>query len=232
MHTSDRTHVGRGAFALLAAGPMIVVGHALSTDIGNSGQRFVHEFGANRPLHAAGGLVTATAALLLSVGLWAAGRFFAHDGRRFAGVAATGAAAGAVGLAVGLGMVAMVMGALVGANPHLAVRAYNILNHGSLSSLPFLVAYLFTIGVLALSVSLLLAGGRWRLTGALLLVGTLVDFVSPSGGAATAALHVPQAIAFVLLGVNLVKSGRLTHKSASVTPAPLVEASPAPLAAS
>jgi hypothetical protein len=209
---------------------LIVLGHALSTDIGNSGQRFVNEFGANRPLHAAGGLITATAAALLSVGLWTAGRFFANSGRRFAGVAATGAAVGAVGLAIGLGMVAMVMGALVGANPHLAVRAYNILNHATLASLPFMVAYLFTIGVLALSVSLLLAGGGWRLTGALLLIGTMVDFVSPSGGVATAALHVPQAIAFALLGVSLVKAGGLTSRSAAA--AHLIEASPAAIAAS
>jgi hypothetical protein len=198
-----RTNHARGARALVAAGVLIVVGHALSVDIGDSAFRYVGDLVVNRPLHVAGGLITAAAALLLSVGLWAAAKEFGANGRRFSRAAAATASVGAAGMAMGLAMVIMVMGALTARDTHLAVRAYDILNHATLASLPFPLAYTFTLGVVALSVSLLVAGGRQRVIGALLLVGTLVDFVSPSGGVAMAALHIPQGLAFALLGLDL-----------------------------
>jgi hypothetical protein len=198
---------------------LIVIGHVLSVDMSGSGNRYVHALVANRPLHVSGGLITATAALLLSVGLWRTGRAFADSERRRTAAAARAASVGAGGMAMGLAMVAMVMGALAGADPHLAVRAYDILNHSFLASLPFLLAYLFTIGVLGLALSLIVAGAnRTRWLGILLLAGTMVDFVSPSGGAITAALHVPQALAFALLGTTVIRRGSLLrHSSAQET---------------
>jgi hypothetical protein len=194
----------RGGFALVLAGALIVLGHALSVDIGNSSHSYVSEFASDRPVHIAGGLITASAAVLLSVGLAATARGFAERGKTFARVTASVASLGAAGLAMGLAMVTLVMGALIGRDTHLAVRAYDILNHAALASLPFLLAYLFTLGGLALAVSMIIAGGRPRVIGVLLLAGTLVDFFSPSGGVVTAALHIPQAIAFALLGLSLV----------------------------
>lgn len=207
MKPLQRTARGRGALALIAGGALIVVGHALSVDMGSSAHRYVTDLAHHRPLHVAGGLVTATAALLLSIGLRATARSLSARGRRFGAVVATAASIGAVGMALGLAMVAMVMGTLVGGDRRLAVDAYHVLNHATLASLPFLVAYLFTLGVLALAASLLLAGGRQRWIGLALLVGTAIDFVSPSGGALTAALHVPQAVAFALLGAELARGG-------------------------
>src|SRR5262249_3074762 len=152
-------------------------------------QRFVNSLAVNRPLHIAGGLITATAALLLCVGLPAAPDVLGRRSNRVVRGAAIAASAGAAGIAVGLAMVAVVMGTLVGKDTHLAVRVYDILNHATLASLPFLLAYLFTLGVLTLSVSLIVLGsGKRRGLGALLLVGTMVDFFSPSGGTTTAAL--------------------------------------------
>jgi hypothetical protein len=197
------------ASALIAAGALIVVGHAMSVDMGDSGARYVHELVADRPLHVAGGLVTAVAALLLSVGLIATPKLFDAGRGRIARVAASCASVGAAGMAMGLAMVVMVMGTLAGKDTSLAVRAYEVLNHGTLSSLPFLVAYLFTLGTLALAVLLISAGARLRLIGVLVLVGTVADFGSPSGGVVTAAVHVPQAIGFALLGVELLRPGAL-----------------------
>jgi hypothetical protein len=205
----------RGGYALVLAGALIVLGHALSVDIGNSGHRYVSAFAADRGLHVSGGLITATAALLLSVGLATAAKAFAEQGNAFARAAASVASLGAAGLAMGLAMVTMVMGALIGRDTHLAVRAYDTLNHAALASLPFLLAYLFTLGVLAMAVSLVIAGGRQRLIGVVLLVGTVIDFASPSGGVTTAALHIPQAIAFALLGLSLVDHGKHPSKLAS-----------------
>jgi hypothetical protein len=231
MQTLRKRQNGCATYALVAAGVLIVAGHALSVDIGNSGQRFVRDFADDRGLHIAGGLITATAALLLSIGLAATARTLADSGRRFARAAATAASAGAAGMAFGLAMVAMVMGALVAGDRHLAVRAYDILNHATVASLPFLIAYLFTFGVLALAASLLRARGRQRWIGGALLVGTMVDFVSPSGGLTTAALHLPQAIAFVLLAVELSRGGlargpvpaRITRAEAGASAAGVLE---------
>jgi hypothetical protein len=191
------------AFALIAAGALIIAGHAMSVDIGDSGARYVRDLVANRPVHVAGGLITAVAALLLSVGLVATPTLCSGTSRRIARIAAIAASVGAAGMAMGLAMVAMVMGTLAGKDPALAVRAYDILDHATLASLPFLLAYLFTIGVLVLAVVLVRSGSRPRLAGLLLLIGTIVDFVSPSGGLLTAALHVPQAAGVVLLGIDL-----------------------------
>jgi hypothetical protein len=197
------------ALALIVAGALIVIGHALSVDIGDSAQRYVHDLAANRPLHVAGGLITATAALLLSIGLRGVAASLTTSGNRLPRAAAIVGSVGAAGLAMGLAMVALVMGALTGSDRQLAVRAYDVLNHAALSSLPFLLAYLFTIGVVLLAVPMLVAaGGKRRVIGALLLLGAMVDFVSPSGGLATAALHIPQAVAFALLGVTLLHGDR------------------------
>jgi hypothetical protein len=227
-----RTSNRRGAAALIVAGALIVIGHALSVDMGSSGHRYVSDLAANRPLHVAGGLITAGAALLLSVGLFTTARHLGDDGRRFARVSAIAAAVGAAGMAMGLAMVAMVMGALTGKDTQLAVRAYDILNHAALASLPFLLAYLFTVGVIALAIWLLVAGdNKERWIGALLLIGTMIDFVTPSGGVVTAALHIPQATAFALLGVSLMGRSELTYRSVTrgITP---VEAQPTALASS
>ena len=89
MHTIHSKTNHRGAFALVLAGALIVLGHALSVDIGNSGHRYVTAFAADRSLHVAGGLITAAAALLLSVGLAAVARGFAERGKTFARVAAS-----------------------------------------------------------------------------------------------------------------------------------------------
>jgi hypothetical protein len=204
MKHTNRSQRRRAAYALLVAGPLIIVGHALSVDMGDSGGRYVHDLIASRTMHVLGGMITATAALLLSIGLFAARSSLPG---RVTRIAATIAAVGAAGMAMGLAMVAMIMGALAGKNPDLAVRAYDVLNHATLASLPFLIAYLFTIGIGVLAAALTAIGGSYRPVGLLLLVGTMIDFVTPSGGLFTAALHIPQGLAFALLGLALLRPG-------------------------
>jgi hypothetical protein len=230
MNTIRRTPRSLGPVAFVVAGVLIVIGHALSVDMSDSGRRYVSALAANRPPHVAGGLVTAVAALLLSVGLAAASRVFSAEGRRVARVAATVASVGAAGMSLGLAMVAMVMGTLAGEDTGLAVRVYDILNHATLASVPFLLAYLFTVGTLVLACTLVFAGRRARWIGSLLLVGAVIDFMSPSGGLLTAVFHVPQAAAFALLGMYLLDgAGRESDPAARERTA--TEAAVAPLPA-
>jgi hypothetical protein len=216
MQPIRRTTTVRPGATLVLAGALIVLGHALSVNMDNDAHIYVRDMTVHRPLHVAGGLLTATAALLLSVGLAAAARSFGRAGRRFARVAASSGSVGAAGLAMGLGMVTLVMGALTGKDPRIATRAYDILNHATLASLPFLLAYLFTIAMLALAVALLVVGvSRERWIGVLLLAGTAIDFVSKTGGVTTALLHLPQAAAFAWLGIHLLRPAHEPNDSAS-----------------
>lgn len=199
--------------ALLAGsmilGPIcILLGHLLNVDSSLAPAQYVRDISAHHAAFIGGSVIVSAGAFMVIAAMVGAMRLAPDRGGALVTVGGVLACISAASLGAGTLMLGAVMGMLTPGHAGLAVQVDQVGNHSAIGSLPFSLAPGLAIGPVLVAIGLYRARLAPRWPAILLGVAVVPVFLSPSGGALGAVLHLPLCVAIAALGVAVWRSGQ------------------------